>query len=330
LVITRLTPSGTHVEVGDVLVEFDRQNQSKAAIDKQTELRDLEEQIRKKRAEHEQARAKDDSELIVAAHAVDNAELEMKKNVYLGRIDQEKNEQRLEEAQAKQKQLKATFDLKRRAEEADLRILEIQRDRAYKAMKSAEDNAERMVAKSPISGMVVLRMVWRPTGQVEIQQGEEARPGMPIMQVVDPEAMLARVKVNQADVHLLRVGQSARISLDAYPELHFQGRVEQVAPVGTASMLTTRVRNFVAIVSIQGNDPKLLPDLSAAIDVELERQENVLVVPRDAITHKNEGSSVRMADGRDRAVTLGAMNDVESIVTSGLEPGTKVLRYVAP
>ena len=143
-------------------MEFDRQNQLKAAIDKRSEHRDLEEQIRKKRAEQEQARAKDETELAVAANAVENAHLEMKKNAYLGRIDQEKNEQRLEEAQAKQKQLKATFDLKRRAEQAELRILEIQRDRAYKAMKSAEDNATRMVVTSPISGMVVLRMVWRP------------------------------------------------------------------------------------------------------------------------------------------------------------------------
>ena len=53
---------------------------------------------------------------------------------------------------------------------------------------------------------------------VEIQEGEEARPGMPIMQVVDPSAMLVRVKVNQADLHQLRAGQPAQISLDAYPE----------------------------------------------------------------------------------------------------------------
>ena len=49
----------------------------------------------------------------MTANAVNNAELEMKKNAYLGRIDIEKNELRLEEAQAKQKQLKTTFDLKR-------------------------------------------------------------------------------------------------------------------------------------------------------------------------------------------------------------------------
>lgn len=332
LIITKLMASGTQVVAGQHLVEFDRQNQLKAATDKRSEHRDLEEQIRKKRAEQEQTRAKDDTELEVAANAVENARLEMKKNAYLGRIDQEKNEQRLEEAQAKQKQLIATFDLKRRAAQADLRILEIQRDRAYKAMKSAEDNATRMVVTSPISGMVVLRMVWRPGQQVEIQEGEEARPGMPIMQVVDPGAMLVRVKVNQADVHILQVGQPARISLDAYPELQFQGRVEHVAPVGNTSMLTTRVRNFVATVSIKGSHPKLMPDLSAAVDVELERKDNVIVIPRDAIVREKDTFTVRVMDGdsaRSRTVTLGAMNDHEVIVASGLEPGSTVQRHVA-
>jgi HlyD family secretion protein len=333
LIITRLVPSGTQVVAGQLLVEFDRQNQLKAAIDRRSEHRDLEEQIRKKRAEQEQARAKDDTERAVTASAVENARLELKKNVYLGRIDQEKNEQRLEEALAKQKQFETTFDLKRRAEQADLRILEIQRDRAYKAMKSAEDNATRMVVLSPIPGMVVLRMVWRPGQQVEIQEGEEARPGMPIMQVVDPEQMLVRVKVNQADVHLLQAGQPARISLDAYPELRFEGRVEHVAPVGTTSMLTTRVRNFVATVSIKGSHPKLLPDLSAAVDVELERKDNVIVVPRDSVILDKDTSTVRVLDGdsaRPRTVTLGAMSDHEVIVASGLEPGVVVQRHVAP
>jgi RND family efflux transporter MFP subunit len=332
LIITRLMPNGSHVVPGQLLVEFDRQNQLKAATDRRSEHRELEEQIRKKRAEQEQAHAKDDTELSVAANAVANARLELKKNAYLGRIDQEKNEQRLEEAEARQKQLITTFDLKRKAAQADLRILEIQRDRAHKAMTSAENNATRMVVTSPISGMVVLRMVWRVNQQVEIQEGEEARPGMPIMQVVDPETMLVRVKVNQADVHLLQAGQPARISLDAYPELHFDGRVEHVAPVGTTSMLTNRVRNFVATVSIKGSHPKLMPDLSAAVDVELERKDNVIVVPRDAVTKENDTFIVRVLDrgsARSRTVTLGAMNDHEVIVASGLEPGTTVQRHVA-
>jgi multidrug efflux pump subunit AcrA (membrane-fusion protein) len=108
-------------------------------------------------------------------------------------------------------------------------------------------------------------------------------------------------------------------------------------------MLTTRVRNFVAIVSIQGSHPKLLPDLSAAVDVELERKDNVIVVPRDAVVpahrssqseggRENDAFTVRVLDGdraRPRTVTLGAMNDYEAIVASGLEPGAVVQRHVA-
>jgi multidrug efflux pump subunit AcrA (membrane-fusion protein) len=332
LIITKLTGGGALVKEGDLLVEFDRQNQLKAAFDKRAEYLDLEEQIRKKRGEQEQAGARDDAELALAGYAVDSARLEVRKNEVLPAINAEKNSQRLEEAQARLKQLQATFELKRRAEQAEVRILEIQRDRARTAMQQAEQNASRMVVKSPIPGLIVLRMNWRGGQMVEIQEGEEARPGMPIMLVVDPAAMLVRVKVNQADVHLMRAGQPARISLDAYPGLQFQGRVEQVAPVGATSRLTDRVRNFVAMVSIQGNHPKLMPDLSAAVDVELERRDDVIVVPRDAVTGEKDNFSVRVMDGeraRPRAVTLGPMNDHEVVVASGLEPGVKVQRHVA-
>ena len=332
LIITRLAASGAQVAEGHLLVEFDRQAQLKAAFDKRAEYLDLEEQIRKRRAEHQQARARDDAELALAAHAVEAARLETRKNELLPKIYAEKNTLRLEEAEARLQQLQGTFDLKRSAEQADVRILEIQRDRARLAMEHAEQNAGRMVLRSPIPGIVVLRMNWRGGQMVEIQEGEEARPGMPIMLVVDPSAMLVRVKVNQADVHLLAVGQPARVSLDAYPELEFKGRVEHVAPVGTTSRLTDRVRNFVAIVSIEGSHPKLMPDLSAAVDVELERLDDAVVVPRDAVSGGSERPAVLVVEGgrtRSRAVTLGPMNDHEVVIASGLEPGTVVQRHVA-
>lgn len=332
LIITKLARGGAQVAEGEVLVEFDRQNQLKAAFDKRAEYLDFEEQIRKKRGEQEQARAKDDAELAVASNNVDAARLETQKNEVVAKIIAEKNTLRMEEAQARLKQLQETCELKRRAEEAEVEILEIQRDRARTAMEQAEQNASRMVVRSPLPGLVVLRMNWRGGQMVEIQEGEEARPGMPILLVVDPSAMLVRVKVNQADLHVLRAGQPARISLDAYPGLEFPGRVEHVAPVGTTSRLTDRVRNFVAIVSIQGNHPKLMPDLSAAVDVELGREDNVIVVPRDAVAGEKGNYSVRVMDGdrvRSRGVTLGSMNDHEVVVASGLEPGVTVQRHVA-
>src|SRR5690606_239936 len=66
LVITRLVKAGTIAEPGDVLVEFDRQTQLTAALDRRAELSDLDQQIRKRQAEETAARARDDSERLQA------------------------------------------------------------------------------------------------------------------------------------------------------------------------------------------------------------------------------------------------------------------------
>jgi multidrug efflux pump subunit AcrA (membrane-fusion protein) len=75
-----------------------------------------------------------------------------------------------------------------------------------------------------------------------------------------------------------------------------------------------------------------MPDLSAAVDVELERTDNAIVLPRDAVAGEKDNFSVRVLDGgrvRQQAVTLGPMNDHEVVVASGLEPGVMVQRHVA-
>jgi HlyD family secretion protein len=130
LVVMKLVRGGTRVRPGDLLVEFDRQDQLKNALDRRAELSDLEQQIRKKEAEGRAARAKDDSEIQQAQSALSRAELEMVKNPMIAKIQAEKNEQALEEAGARLKQLKTTYDLKRLAADADLRVLQIRRNKA--------------------------------------------------------------------------------------------------------------------------------------------------------------------------------------------------------
>ena len=155
LIITTLVRAGQPVHPGDLLVEFDRQEQMRNALDKQAELNDFEQQVRKRRAQEDAAVAADDSTLKQADSALQRAQLEMLKNDMLPKIQAEKNHLALEEAQAKLKQLQQTYDLKRAAAEADIRVLEIRRDRSQTAMQEASSNAERMLIKSPIEGIAV-------------------------------------------------------------------------------------------------------------------------------------------------------------------------------
>jgi len=332
LVITRLAPTGAAVRRGDLLVEFDRQNQIKAALDRQAEYRDLVEQIKKKQAEHAAARARDETELKQAENAVEAASLEMKKNEILARIDAERNQLNLEEARARLQQLRETFELKRRAAQAELRTLEIQRDRAGNAMRHAQVNSEKMAIRALLDGLVVLNTIWKSGQMAEVQEGDEVRAGVPFLQVVNPAAMQVRVRVNQADVPYLRVGQAVQVRLDAYPDLMFAGKLERLAAIGVSSDLSQKVRSFVALFSIAGGDPKLLPDLSAAVDVELERSERALVAPRDAVWTEGEQPYVRVARGNGfekRAVKTGPVNDLEVVIESGVEAGAVVQRGFA-
>ena len=329
LVITKLVPSGSHVKQGSLLVEFDRQAEFKNFLNRQAEFRDFDEQIKKKQAEQAAARAKDESELKQAENAVEMARLETLKNEISSRIDAEKNQQNLEEAEANVKQLRETFELKREAAHAELRVLEIQRDGAHNAMLYAQTNAEKMVIRSPVDGLSVLNLTWKETRMEEVREGEQVSAGVPIMQVVNPAAMRVRSRVNQVDIPYLQLGQPVQATLDAYPDLVLPGKVEQISPVSGASGFSQRVRNCVVTFSIQGTDPRLMPDLSAAVDVLLERVPNVLVLPREAVTREN-GQSYVMVDAavgaEKRPVKTSLSNDTEVVIESGIDAGLVVRR----
>jgi len=329
LIITKMVASGSSVHRGDVLVEFDRQAQLRNVVDKQAEYRDLVEQIKKKKADQQATRAADETELKQAEDAEKTAELEVKKNEILSKIDAEKNQLNLEQARATLQQLRETFDLKRRADQADLRVLEIQRDRAQNAARWAQGNTEKMVIHSPVDGVAVINSMWKAGSLSDVQEGDEVRPGFSFMQVVNPGQMQVRVRVNQADVDTLQEGQTAGIHLDAYPDLSFSGRVQSVAAVAQTSAFSGKVRVFTVLFAINGSDPKLLPDLSAAVDVQLESRPAVLVAPRDAIITENSHAYVRVKNGSDyqrQEVKLGPANDVEQVIVSGVEKGAVLLR----
>ena len=331
LIITKLVAAGSTVKQGDLIVEFDRQDQIKNALDKRAELHDLEQQIAKREAQERAARAHDDSEITLGESAIGRAQLEMVKNEMLPKINAEKNTQLLEQARVTLEQLKATYQLKRQAAEADLRILQIRRDRAAQAERQAAGNAERMAIHSPIGGMVVVKTIWKGNNMAVVQEGEEVRAGVPVVDIVNPSAMRVRARVNQADVNDLQVGQTVRIGLDAYPALFFDGRVAQISPLGVTSTMSQSVRTFVALINVDGSHPNLMPDLSASLDVTLARSPGAIVVPRDALRTDGKSTFVRAERGggfEERSVTVSGVNAHEAMLASGLDEGAVIERNV--
>jgi HlyD family secretion protein len=189
-----------------------------------------------------------------------------------------------------------------------------------------------MAVIAPISGMAVLRMVWKANTQAEVQEGEEVRAGVPVVDVVNPKAMRVRSRVSQADINDLAVDQAVKIGLDAYPELSFDGRIAQISPVGMVSTMSPKARVFVVLIDVNGSHPNLMPDLTASLDVTLSRLPGALVVPRDAVGTDGKSAFVRVKTGtsyRQQPVTVGATSALDVVLTSGINEGAVVARNLA-
>lgn len=325
LVITRLVPNGTRVEAGDVLVEFDRQAQLDAALERRAEWRDLDEQVKRLEAQHEEAAVKDDTLLKTTENALALARLEVDKNPLLPRIEAEKNLLSLEAAEAEVAQVRQTNNLRRAAARAERRTLEIRRDRALSALQHAERNAELLSVRSPLAGMVVLRSIWKSGRMGEPQEGEEVRGGLGLLDVVGETTMRVRVRLNQADLDGLEVGQQATVTLDAYPTRQYKATLDRVSPVAIASAMSDKVRGLAAVFTIETRDEVLTPDLSAAVDVQLASWPGALAVPRDAVQWRDGAPGVQVG-GAWRGVTLAGVTDLHAVIADGVREGEQVAR----
>jgi multidrug resistance efflux pump len=267
LVVTRMAAPGSTVAPGDLLIEFDPQDQERSAMDRRAEVVDLEGQIQKKNADLAIQHAGDETALKTAEDDLERAKLDLRKADFISPIEGEKNQLAFEQDTAKAAQLKEVETLHDKAGAADVKVLEIQRDRSGQALAHAEENAKHMSVYAEFGGVVVIKTTWKGNTLAEIEVGDSLRPGLPVLSIVDPSLMQVRASVNQADLEFVRPGQAAKIRLDAYPDLVFDGRVELLAPLGVTSGMTPSVRTFTVIVSVHGTHPRLMPDLTASVDL---------------------------------------------------------------
>ena len=309
LVITKLIKAGAPVEKGDLLVEFDRQTQLATALDRRAELNDLDQQIKKKDAGERAAKARDDGEILLAESSLSRAKLETTKNELLPRIQAEKNDLAVEQAIATLNQLKTTYALKRKAAEADVQILKIRRDRAENAMRQAETNAERMAVVAPISGMAVLRMVWKTNnhgGGPGRRRSPRRRAGRRRRQ---PEGD-ARARAGQPGGHQRSRGRPGRQDRPRRVSGAVVRRPDRadLAASAWSRRCRRRSRIFVVLIDVNGSHPNLMPDLTASLDVTLSRAARRARRParrgrddgKSAFVRVKNGSSVQGA-ARDRS-----------------------------
>jgi RND family efflux transporter MFP subunit len=150
--------------------------------------------------------------------------------------------------------------------------------------------------------------------------------------MADLASLEVEVDVNEAYIAQVRNGQPARITLDAYPDTSFSGRVRQVVPTADRAKATVQVK-----VSILDRDPRILPEMGAK--VEFVRSEDTtatnavavprrILVPASAVVSADGGTHVwELASQRAvrRPVEVGATRGERVEIRSGLQGGEQVI-----
>ena len=267
MTLVRLVPNGTHVKQGDTLAEFDRTKQLDDALEAEAKFDDLGHQVRQKVASNRSDAEKRLGDLKQAEADLAKAEIQLKKGPILSDIDRAKNQAKAESAQARVASLLKIHGHRMKVEAAALRIIELQQERQKVALERATANAEKLIVKAPLAGMVALENIWRGGSMGHAQEGDQLWNGQPMLKLFDPTEMEVHAQIGEPDGAALKPGIKARVRLDAYPEVEFEGRFESASPVAS-SALGSPIKNFAARFRLIGTDPRLLPDLSAAVVIE--------------------------------------------------------------
>lgn len=196
-----------------------------------------------------------------------------------------------------------------------------------KALQEAEQRARNLAqttVTSPRDGLVMQKYV--DTGAI-IQSGESGfSGGTSIVQLADVTRLFVIAQVDESDIADIRSGQAVDISIDAFPDKTFKGRVRKIFP-------NAQVENNVTTVKVQIEllqaDPQLRANLNATCDFLLERKANRPSVPTEAIREEGKKMyiSVLKADGTQdkREVKIGTRGDGRTEILLGVRLGEKVV-----
>jgi len=185
--------------------------------------------------------------------------------------------------------------------QANLESAQAQIRRAEGQLKQARDQLEKTVIYAPIDGSI--SSLASEKGERVVATGQFA--GTEVMRVADLSSMEVRVNVNENDVVNVKVGDRARISIDAYPNRRFTGEVKEIASSAKtlAANSQEEVTNFLVKIRITDRDVPLRPGMSANADIETKTVANVVAVPIQSVTVRSrEGSKTmeQLAKERDR------------------------------
>jgi multidrug resistance efflux pump len=328
LVLLSLAKPGARVSTGDVVAQFDPQNQVLRLDDYMDTVVQLENNLKSANAAVASVLETHAQGVRSAKADWDKAVLDLKTTPVLNPVDAERLQLAVEQTEASYRQLASETPLVAESQSAQVRMLALNLEQARIEQRRAEANVQKMTAKSPMPGFVVMASIVRNGEFGQIREGDQINAGQPFVSIVDPSSMVLNGTLNQVDAGALRLGMKAIVHVDAYPELQLPGIVTVVGAMSVSSAFRANYVGETPIrIAIQGVDPRLLPDLTGSAEVVLQTESAAAVVPQSAVFQENGESFVYLqtpGGWMKRPVETGLESHTSSAIRSGLRAGDVV------
>ena len=190
----------------------------------------------------------------------------------------------------------------------------------------AQTTLDRTILTAPFKGVVA---------EINGEPGEIVTPSPigiatpPAVDLFDPDCLYAAAPIDEVDAPAVEVCMPARITLDAFPKRSFSGKVRNIAPY----VLDVEKQARTVEVEVYFDRPEeienLLPGYSADVEIILDKHEEVLRIPSEAVL---EGNRVLVlgADNilEQRDIEVGLSNWQYTEVSKGLQPGEQVVTSI--
>lgn len=225
-----------------------------------------------------------------------------------------RNRSRLAQAQAKLESARASYELH------EARVAKLQRQ------------IGGCIMRAPSPGIVIYGTSadWRQRREDPVEVGDMVHKGQKILTIPNSGLMGVELAVHESSVDKVRVGQQAKVTVEAFPDRAFPGRVTSVAPLPDPQQgwLDPGVKVYTTHVIIDGSHDFIKPGMSAKVEILIEELHDTMIVPVQVVANR-DGKKVcyvwSSGAAAPRVVETGAFNDVFVQVLSGLEVGEEVL-----
>ncbi len=161
-------------------------------------------------------------------------------------------------------------------------IREHELEEAEAVLKRIRENLHKTVIRAPIDG--VISKLSAKQGEVVVT-GTMNNPGTVIMTISDLSKMQLRARVDEVDAPLVQPGQKARIYLQTDQDAPIAAKVARVASKGTK--VTGRdVVTFETLLEVLSDDARVMPGMTANVEIEVARRDDAITVPVEAVVHR--------------------------------------------